>query len=210
MPYTSVLRSIISTSKRTLPSLSHTVVAWRRLQARSAPHAFAGVDEGGKDEGGCDFRSADQDARGRFHLIPFIGFEWRRSEGGRQKGQREATFAKTGLNACECGREGGRVGVQLGQGQEAQRRVEDVDVACQEFVANVGDDAVSDALEGAVLVEGGARLRRQRHERFVAATNIGAVEFRQIIDVGARIGEGAGVDQSALKPNNLSQRSLPV
>jgi hypothetical protein len=68
------------------------------------------VDECGKDESGGDFRSADQDARGRFHLIPFIGFEWRRSEGGRQKGQRAAAFAKTGLNACECGCEGGRVG----------------------------------------------------------------------------------------------------
>ena len=175
-----------------------------------AEHAFAGVDECGEDESGGDFRSADQDARGRFHLIPFIGFERRRGQGGRRKGQWAATFAESGLDARECGREGCRFSVQFGKSQEAQRGVEDVGVVCKELIADVGEDAVSDALKGAVRIEGGARRRRQRRERVVAATEVGAIEFRQIIDVGARIGEGAGVDQSALKPNNLSQRSLPV
>jgi hypothetical protein len=65
----------------------------------------------------------------------------------------------------------------------------------KELVADVGEDMVADALKVAVRIEGGARRRRQRRERFVAATDVGAIEFRQIIDVGARIGEGAGVDQ---------------
>ena len=190
--------------------LQSVVAAWCLSRAGLAEHAFAGVDECGEDESGGDFRSADQDARWRFHLIPFIGFERRRGQGGRRKGQWAATFTESGLDARECGRKGCRFSVQFGKSQEAQRGVEDVGVARKELVADIREDVVSDALKVAVRIEGGARRRRQRRERFVAATEVGAIEFRQIIDVGARIGEGAGVDQAALKPNNLSQCSLPA
>ena len=54
------------------------------------------------------------------------------------------------------------------------------------------------------------RRQRQRDEGGVAAAEIGAVEFGQIIDVRARIGEGAAFRQPALEADDALHRGQPL
>ena len=51
---------------------------------------------------------------------------------------------------------------------------------------------------------------RQRAERRVAAAEIGAVQLRQVIDVRARVGERAALDQPPLEIDDLAHRRQPL
>ena len=52
--------------------------------------------------------------------------------------------------------------------------------------------------------------RRQRTERRIAAAEIGAVQLRQVIDMRAGIGEGAGLGQPPLEIDDFANRRQPL
>ena len=142
---------------------------------------------------------ADQNPRRRLHLVPFIGLVR----------PMPAAFAEMGGDAVQRRREGRNISAEMRQRHQRQRGVERVHLARDQFSLDIGQHFAADERERAVRIDRLPRRIRQRHERGMAAAEIGGVEFRQIIDVRARISERAAFDQPPLEADDAMHRLQP-
>jgi len=77
------------------------------------------------------------------------------------------------------------------QRDQRQRRVERVDLTRDQLSLHVSENPGPDEIERVLGIDRLPCDQRQRDEGGVAAAEIGAIQFRQVIDMRTRIGERA-------------------